>query len=151
MKIRTVEDICKISSEVHTKDSTSCFVIMSFSNNPTLRDFYEKSIKPTVTKLGYKCERIDEKEFNGKIADEIIKNIKKSHFIIFDSTEARPNCYYELGVAHALGKEVIHISNSIENIHFDVRHFNFIIYSRIDELTKKLKNRIVHTIKTKSA
>ena len=128
------------------RDDQLCFVIMPFSDNPTLLDFYEKSIKPTVQELGFSCERVDEQEFNGKIIDKIIENIKKSRFIIFDATESKPNCFYELGVSHAFGKEVIHITNSANNIPFDLIEFNFIVYSRIDELSQKLKKRILKTI-----
>lgn len=118
---------------------------MSFSENPVLQDFYEKSIKPTVKSLGYRCERIDEQEFNGSIRDRILQNIRQARFIIADVTEARPNCYYELGVAHSLGKEVIHMTNSAKDIHFDIKDFNFIVYSRQDELSEKLVQRIEAT------
>lgn len=123
-----------------------CFVIMSLSKNPVLQDFYEKTIKPTVEKTGYRCERVDEQEFNGSIRDRILENIRKAAFIVADVTEARPNCYYELGVAHALGKEVIHLANSKDYVHFDVTDFNFIIYSRHEELAQKLRRRINFTI-----
>lgn len=127
-------------------DESLCFVIMSFSGNPILQDFYEKSIKPTVESLGYRCERIDEQEFNGSIRDRILQNIRQARFIIADVTEARPNCYYELGVAHSVGKEVIHLTNSTKDIHFDIKDFNFIVYSRQDELSRKLKQRIEATV-----
>lgn len=123
-----------------------CFVIMSLSENPLLRDLYENNIKPLVEGFGYRCERVDEQEFNGSIRDRILKNIREACFIIADVTEARPNCYYELGVAHALGKEVIHLAHSAQDIHFDVKDFNFIIYGNGIELEQKLHRRIRATI-----
>lgn len=126
-----------------------CFVIMSFSGDPQLQDFYEHAIKPVVTDLGYACSRVDEQEFNGSIRDRIVAAIRDCQFVVADVTEARPNCYYELGVAHALGKEVIHLARSTRDIHFDVRDFNFIIYSRLDDLKQKLKKRIESTIEPK--
>jgi hypothetical protein len=128
------------------QDEHLCFVIMSFSLNPILQDFYAKAIKPTVEGLGYRCERVDEQEFNDSIRTRILMNIKKAKFLVADVTEARPNCYYELGVAHSLNKEVIHLANSSDDIHFDANDFNFIIYSRIDELASKLYERIVATV-----
>ena len=127
-------------------DNGFCFMIMSFSENPILQNSYKKVIKPTVSQLGYTCERVDEQEFNGRITEKIIDNIKKSRFIISDLTEARPNCYYELGIAHALNKDVIHVVNSISDIHFDVKDFNFIIYKNLKELKERLKKRIQETI-----
>lgn len=128
-------------------DNDFCFVIMSFSNNPQLQDFYEMGVKPTVEELGYRCERVDEQDFNGSIKQKIIDNIKKAKFIIADVTEARPNCYYELGIAHALEKPVIHITNNTSDIHFDITDFNFIVYKRVGELKEKLEKRITNTIK----
>lgn len=127
-------------------DSKLCFVIMSFSGNPRLADFYEKAIKPTVEELGYRCERVDEQHFNGSIRQQILQNIRQAKFVIADMTEARPNCYYELGVAHATRKHVIHLAFSIDDVHFDVKDFNFIFYSRIDELATLLKERIIGTV-----
>ena len=127
-------------------DSKLCFVIMSFSNNPQLQDFYEMAIKPTIEEFGFICERVDEQEFNGSIKDKILQNIRKAKFIVADVTEARPNCYYELGIAHALSKNVIHIANTSDDIHFDINDFNFIIYSRVAELKERLKSRIESTV-----
>ncbi|TKJ27578.1 MAG: hypothetical protein CEE42_01355 [Promethearchaeota archaeon Loki_b31] len=127
-------------------DDSFCFVIMSYSENLILQNSYKNVIKPIVSLLGYTCERVDEQEFNGHITEKIIDNIKKARFIISDLTEARPNCYYELGIAHGLNKDVIHIVNSISDIHFDVKDFNFIIYKSIKELKEKLKKRIQETI-----
>lgn len=123
-----------------------CFVIMSFSGNPQLKDFYDKAIKPTVRKLGYRCQRVDEQHFNDSVRFHILDNIRRARFIVADMTEARPNCYYELGIAHALEKEVIHLARESKDVHFDVHDFNFIIYERIDELKRRLHDRIVATV-----
>ncbi len=123
-----------------------CFVIMTLSKNPVLQELYGQAIKPVVEDFDYRCERVDEQEFNGSIRDRILKNIREACFIIADVTEARPNCYYELGVAHALGKEVIHLANSARDIHFDVKDFNFIIYNDGSDLERKLRRRIRATV-----
>ena len=127
-------------------DPNLCFVVISFSGNPVLADFYEKAIKPTITDLGYRCERVDEQHFNGSIREQIFRNVRRAKFVVADMTEARPNCYYELGVAHALRKEVIHLAYSIDDVHFDVKDFNFIVYSRIDQLTTALEERVLATV-----
>ena len=119
---------------------------MALSGNPLLQDLYEQIIKPLVENFGCRCERVDEQEFNGSIRDRILRNIREARFIIADVTEARPNCYYELGVAHALEKEVIHLANSAQDIHFDVKDFNFIIYADRFDLERKLRRRIRATI-----
>lgn len=140
---RQIEMHVNPSSDI---DEELCFIIMSFSGNPRLKDFYSKAIRPTVKRLGYKCQRVDEQQFNDSIRQRILDNIRRARFIIADMTEARPNCYYELGIAHALGKEVIHITSDSKDIHFDIRDFNFIVYEDIDGLKKALRLRIRATI-----
>ena len=123
-----------------------CFVIMSFGGNPTLQDHYELAIRPTVEGFDLDCIRVDELDYNGKITEKIIGLIRNAHFIIADLTEERPNCYYELGYAHALNKIVIHTINKQSSIHFDVKDYNFIVYARVQELTERLRKRIEATL-----
>lgn len=129
-------------------DPTLCFVIMSFSGNTRLKQAYIRAVKPTVEEFGYRCERTDEQQFNGSIVDQITFNIRRARFITADVTEARPNCYYELGFAHALGKQVIHIAADTTELHFDVKVLNFIVYSSAADLRKRLRERIEGTVGT---
>jgi hypothetical protein len=142
------QDLSRLVGPEDTSDPLLCFAIMSFSKSPILADFYEKAIKPTVIELGYRCERVDEQHFNGRIMERIYRNIQAARFVVADLTEARPNCYYELGVAHSLRKEVIHLAYSGDPgaIQFDVKEFNFIVYSRIDELASRLRERVLATV-----
>lgn len=124
-----------------------CFVIMSFAKEDFLEESYKLAVKPVVEEMGYTCERADEQHFNGRISEQIIKNIHDADFIIADLTQARPNCYYELGIAHALGKPVIHISRNKGDIHFDVQDYHFIVYNNVVTLQSDLKKRILGTEK----
>lgn len=128
-----------------------CFVIMSFGDNPALQDHYELGIRPTVQELGFECIRADEVEHNRKITETIVGLLRNAHFVIADLTDEKPNCYYELGFAHALGKNVIHTINKETAIHFDVKDYNFIIYSRVQELAVRLRQRIQATVESKAA
>ncbi len=127
-------------------DDALCFVIMSFSGNPRLEDIYHKAIQHTVKYLGYRCERVDQQQYNTQVTARIQQNIRRARFIVADMTEARPNCYYELAVAHTLGKEVIHLTSDIKDVHFDVKDFNFIVYKGIDDLRAQLRARIKGTV-----
>jgi len=79
------------------------FVIMKFGDE-VLDSAYDGVYKPIIESLGLKCLRIDEIQDSGKITDQILDKISESKYIIADLTGERPNCYYECGFAHALGK-----------------------------------------------
>jgi hypothetical protein len=124
----------------------SCFVIMSFSDDKRLADYYRFGIRAAVKEAGYSCVRVDEIEHNRKITALILQQIESSRFIVADLTQARPNCYYELGWAHRAGKEVIPTIHSDTPIHFDLKDYNFIVYESAAELHDRLYRRIVESI-----
>jgi hypothetical protein len=129
----------------------SCFVIMGIGHIPRLDDVYELGIRAVAEKLGYECVRSDKVEHNLKITDRVVYTIANSTFIIADLTGERPNCYYEVGYAHALRKDVILLVEKNTPIHFDLKDYNFIIYERIEDLKEKLEERILGTIRQPTA
>jgi len=70
-----------------------CFVAMWFGEDVELA--YEAGIVPAVEKAGFRAVRLDRKEYNNDIGDEIIAEIRNSEFMIADFTGQRPNVYYE--------------------------------------------------------
>ena len=123
-----------------------CFVIMSFDQDDALRLSYKYGVKQTVEKLGYRCERTDEMYFDGMIYEKIIGSLNEADFIIADLTHGKQNCYYELGIAHALKKKVIHIIHVDGKLHFDIQGFRFIKYKDAEDLENQLKPHLKHTI-----
>lgn len=107
-----------------------------------------KAMKKACESCGYKVRRIDEKQFNSDIVDEIIAEIKASRFLIADLTGQRGGVYYEAGYAEGMGLPVIYIwdKTKVEKIHFDIEHKNTIFYESPEELEKKLVFRIKATI-----
>ena len=56
----------------------------------------------------------------GLITDQIWQGIRRAEVLVADITGTNPNVFYELGLAHALGKEVILLSQSREPPPFDI-------------------------------
>ena len=142
--------------ELETKavNSEQAFVAMWF--NESVDTAYEKGIEPATRDSGYRPLRIDKKEHNNKIDDEIIAEIRRSRFIVCDFTCGlighdgkhtaipRGGVYYEAGFAQGLGIPVIWTcrADHIEHVHFDTRQFNHITWNTPEELCEKLRNRI---------
>lgn len=130
--------------------SKQAFVAMWFDDSMT--DVYDVAIAPAIREVGYEPLRIDRKDHNNKIDDEIIAEIRRSRFLVADFTHgqsgARGGVYYEAGFAHGLNMPVIFTcrSDAIDHVHFDTRQYNHISWMTPKELKEKLTKRIGATI-----
>lgn len=131
-------------------DSAQAFVAMWF--NERTSDAYSNAIEPALGATGYKAVRIDKKEHNNKIDDEILAEIRRSRFLIADFTcepkNVRGGVYYEAGFAQGLGIPVIWTckDTSLADLHFDTRQYSHIVWMTPDDLLIQLQNRIGATI-----
>lgn len=129
-------------------DSQIGFCAMWF--NDEVKTLWTDCIEPAIRDAGYEPLRIDGKQHNNKIDDEIIASIRQSKFVVSDLTGNRGGVYYEAGFAHGLGLPVIFMCRESEedNPHFDIRQYNTIFWT-LDTLAPKRKdlmNRIIATI-----
>ena len=139
-------------SELAERDtkSSSAFVAMWFDNS--MDDLWERGIEPGIKDAGYDAVRIDREEHVNKIDDEIIAEIRRSRFVVADFTHgregARGGVYYEAGFAHGMNIPVIFSCREdiLEDIHFDTRQYNHIIWEKPEELREQLANRIAAVI-----
>jgi hypothetical protein len=106
-------------------------------------ELYELGIKTACEKAGAYCERVDEQIFNESILARIYNQIAKADIIVSDMSNRNPNVFYETGYAHALNKEVILLTQSVEDIPFDLKHYPHIVYEgKIIPLRDQLEPRI---------
>ena len=113
----------------------SVFVLMPFDDkfNSVFSGFLEKVLQ------GRKFEviRADNIESQRSIMRDVIEGIVSCDLIVADLTDSNPNVYYELGIAHALGKPVIHLTQDLEEVPFDLQSYRLIEYStHFDEIEK---------------
>ena len=119
----------------------SVFVLMPFDER--FDPVYSGFIKRVLEQEGFKVSRADDIQSQQSILRDIIQGIAESDLIIADLTSSNPNVYYELGVAHALEKPVIHLVQSpVEAVPFDLRSYRLITYStnfaEIDQAMEEL-------------
>ena len=73
---------------------------------------------------------------------DVVSLIDRSRVVICDCTGRNPNVFYEIGIAHTLGREVILITQSQEDIPFDLRHLRYVPYLNNREGRKELQRRV---------
>ena len=106
----------------------TAFVLMPFA--PEFDDIYRLFLHPTLTECGFDVKRADDITSQQNILRDVINGIVDRDLIIADLTGANPNVFYELGVAHALGKPVILITQNIDKLPFDLEQYRSLGYSR---------------------
>jgi len=121
------------------------FVAMWFDSK--LTDAWNNGFKEALISTGYNPLRIDILEHNEKICDKIIAEIRKSTLLVADFTGNRGGVYFEVGFAMGLGIDVIWTCHKdfVNELHFDTRQYNHIVWESVDDLKEKLKNRIEAT------
>jgi hypothetical protein len=121
--------------------SNFCFVLMPF--RPSFDRIYKDFIQPTVWHCGFSCAKADKLFSPTPIMEDIWIQICKSKVIVADITGKNPNVFYEIGIAHTLGKPVIMITQDKTDFPFDVSHIRHFQYTDDaigwDALSKYLK------------
>ncbi len=124
-------------------------VMMPFS--PSLNSVYG-SIKSAAQQQGLECARADDIWDHSTVIQDIFSLIFRSFIVVCDFTGKNPNVFYEAGIAHTLGKHVIPITQSEQDIPFDLQHHRYIKYLNnnegLGELQKSLSSRF-STLNTK--
>lgn len=128
--------------------SNNCFIAMSFDKSLVGT---REAIKQAVIITGFQAIVIDEQnqESDQTINDSIISQIKKSRFCIADFTLHRNGVYFEAGYSLGRGLKVIYccFKSDFDKAHFDINHYQHIIYDNNDDLKQKLINKIEAWIK----
>lgn len=129
-----------IQRSLATKSDTA-FVIMKFGDK-YLDSVFTGVMTPELRRAKLQAVRADGIQDSGRIDEQVLELIASSKLIVADMTGDRPNCYYEAGFAHALGKEMILTVRSDSEVHFDLAHYRFIRWETEDDLRKQLRKRI---------
>jgi hypothetical protein len=102
------------------------FVLVPF--HPDFQEVYDR-VKVTCEQSGLRCMRGDEEPVSGDILSHILRMIVRARLIIAIVDGRNPNVFYELGIAHALGKQVLILSKSLDDVPFDIRSIRIVFYS----------------------
>lgn len=120
------------------------FVLMPFCESWSSR-IWEKILKPLLEKEGLNAKRADDL-YGRDIMEDVWKNIVSSRIVIADITSRNANVFYELGLAHAIGKPVILLTQDVDDIPFDLNRYRHIVYEDNFDGYESLGNQLTNTI-----
>jgi len=107
---------------------------------------YTNHILPVIAELGFVLQRADEIYSVQPVIEDIWEGICSSSTIIGDVTGRNPNVMYEIGIAHTLGKPVVILTQDINDVPFDLRHYRCIVYEYTPLGIKTLEDHLKKTI-----
>ena len=106
------------------------FVLMPFDE--AFGPVFENFIKPTfedVEGVEFQITRADDIENQRNILNDIVVQIATSDLVLADLTGSNPNVFYELGIAHAMGRPVVLLTQDISDVPFDLHAYRILQYS----------------------
>jgi hypothetical protein len=100
------------------------------------------TLQQAAESVGLRCRRADDIWENPAVIQDVVSLIDRSRVVICDCTGRNPNVFYEIGIAHTLGRDVILITQSEADIPFDLRHLRYIPYLNNGEGLSALAARL---------
>jgi hypothetical protein len=121
----------------------TCFVIMPFADE---FDAVHAAVAAAfeAPEVGFRCRRADQLFGGHEIMDGVLRELARAEVIVADLTGRNPNVFYELGIAHMrkAAARVLLMTQRMEDVPFDLRSFNNIVYSPTEEGLAELKRQL---------
>lgn len=122
---------------------------------PEKASIYEEHVQSIAQRLGFSIHRSDDLFTENAIIKDIWSSIYSTRLIIADCTGRNPNVFYELGIAHTLGRPAVMVTQQTQDIPFDVRDRRFLqydgdlSYASMVKFQKKLESVLAGFINSK--
>ena len=104
------------------------------------------AIRSAVEAEGLRCQRALDIFDEPEIIQDVFSLLYRSRAVICDFSGRNANVFYEAGIAHTLGRDVIPLVQDMDHVPFDLRHHRHIVYAPSEEglarLTTDLRRRI---------
>jgi len=124
----------------------TCFTIMPFGN--WFDDYYDSIYAPAIKASNLHPKRADDLYRPSAIVHDIWALTQEAKIILADLSGKNPNVFYELGLAHALAKPAILVTESLDDIPFDLRALRVLVYDKNEpNWGQLLKQKIESAIK----
>ncbi len=126
--------------DIINKKNNQVFVLMPFCEEWSNR-IWERHLKRIIVDFGLKIKRADDL-YGPNILADIWTGIYESRIILADITSKNPNVMYELGLCHALNKDVVILTQNLEDIPFDLKTNRCLLYNDNSDGYDRLEDQL---------
>jgi hypothetical protein len=126
-------------------DPLDVFVMMPFKDE--LHAVYQNHILKVARSLRLTAKRGDDFFGAHHIMADIWEALNKARIIVADCTDRNPNVFYEIGMAHTLGRSVVLITQKTEDVPFDLQAIRYIKYEYTPPGMKSFEKQLAKTLK----
>ena len=130
---------------INQQEADMVSVMMPFSAE---FDAVYSTLQKASSLVGLRCIRADNFWEHHAVIQDIVNLIARARIVICDCSGRNPNVFYEVGIAHALGKEVVLITQSDNDVPFDLCHLRYIRYLNNKEGWMSLSEAVQSRIRT---
>lgn len=123
-------------------------VMMPF--DPGFSDVYA-ALRAAADAAGLRCQRADDIWIHDHVMDDVISLIWRARVVIADMSGKNPNVFYEAGIAHTLGRDVIQITRNPDEVPFDLKALRYIHYLPNAEGLTALKTAVAGRLRDLAA
>ena len=128
------------------RDPDVCFTIMPFGGWED--DYYRSIYRPAIEDAGLEPHRADDLFRPSVIVKDIWAYTKRARVLLAVLTGRNSNVFYELGLAHALGKPVVMVTELMEDVPFDLRNLRIIDFEKnVRDWGVQLRKKVTTALK----
>jgi hypothetical protein len=107
-------------------------------------DDVKDSFRASCSEAGFELRGTEEEESPERIIPRILDGIRRAALVIADISEAKPNVYYEIGLAQGMRKVVILTAKRGTQLPFDMTDIPVIFW----DSQRALKEQLTHRLQT---
>jgi hypothetical protein len=107
-----------------------------------------EAIRRAAADAGLRCLRASDTWNDSVLVQDIFTLLWESTIVVADFSEKNPNVMYETGIAHTLGRPVVPITRTDEDVPFDLRHHRYLRYVPNDEGLRGMQVALANRLRT---
>jgi hypothetical protein len=110
--------------------------------DPEFKSVYDQLIVPALERVGFRVKRADSDLDQQNVLKDVVRGIANADLVLAELTSRNPNVLYELGISHALRRNTVLITQSMDDIPFDLRTYRVIRYSTQFDSANELSEQL---------